>query len=1103
MHLLRTRAKGLLSIGLFCSIIIFSAFQGFKIDNVANAVPQESFVNFETAHVHPLDITPDNSRLLAVNTANNSLEVFQVRSGGLTHLSSIPVGLDPVTVRVRSNTEAWVVNQVSDNISIIDLNALKVVRSINTENEPADVVFAGNPLQAYVSCAERESIQIFDLANLGAAPTEILLQGEQPRAMAVSSDGLTVYTAFFESGNQTTAIAGSDFMAGGFESPQGGNTAVPNDVRNPLGPYAGVVPVPNDGAAFSPPLNPALPSFDQLQTLVVRKNSSGLWMDDNGGDWTNIVSGGDGFRVAGWDVLDNDVAVLNTANNALSYQKHLGNILMAMDVNPVNGNVSVVGTDATNEVRFEPNLNGVFLRVNVSQFGSLGNTNINDLNTHLDYSSHTVPLVEREKSIGDPRGIAWTSNGSKAYVTGMGSNNVITINASGVRTSAQPIEVGEGPTGLVIDESRGQVYVLNKFTGSISLLDMNNNDEQIAQVEFFDPTPEVIKTGRKHLYDTHLGSGNGHVSCGSCHVDGKWDRLAWDLGNPAGAMEQSDTITFHPMKGLKTTQFLIDILDLGTGRLHWRGDRAGFGEFASAFQHLQGTDAPLDQAGMDEFADFLKTTYHVPNPYRPFRPATEPAGIRFNPDRVRGPGTSFQTIQAVTPIFVSINNNCSHCHLAQSGRGNTNVQPGNENMGADLRTTYRKIGFWYDQTNNTSGFGLMSDGTFESRFNIGGTSDYFGDYEGELLSFAGGIVQSTSPQSFNFPFAHDAHDSHAAVGRQETVNGIIGSVTVVNDLKGLAEDFDEMGLIVEGVYGGEQRSFFYLGSDNYQSDNSAETRTHTELITAAQGNNSDVLSWMLVHDQVKERAVDRDLDGTFNAQEQSVSVQIRALLQGPFNGTDMNNDLIANDMLPDADPTGSGVVASESMMVDDGALSPVDWLEVELRDAANPSQVVAYKSVLVLKNGTVVDPDGSAQIDFEGVPEGNYFVALIHRNHLDVMSGSADTISNSPKFFNFTDPNFTTFGAEAQFESQGVTMLWSGDVNADGSIKYTGAANDRDAILFQIGGSSPTAVSNGYDVHDINLDGQVKYTGVNNDRDRILLNIGGSAPTNVRTEQLP
>ena len=54
---------------------------------------------------------------------------------------------------------------------------------------------------------------------------------------------------------------------------------------------------------------------------------------------------------------------------------------------------------------------------------------------------------------------------------------------------------------------------------------------------FYDPTPAAIRIGRKHLYDTHANSGLGQIACASCHVDARMDRLAWDLGNPAGDMK--------------------------------------------------------------------------------------------------------------------------------------------------------------------------------------------------------------------------------------------------------------------------------------------------------------------------------------------------------------------------------------------------------------------------------------------------------------------------------------------------------------------------------------------------------------------------------------
>src|SRR5262245_41997602 len=104
----------------------------------------QPFVNWESPHVSPLDLTPDGSRLLAVNTADDRLEVFAVTAAGLVHLGSVPAGLDPVSVRARTSTEAWVVNHISDSVSVVSLVSMNVVATLHPGDEPADVVFAGS-----------------------------------------------------------------------------------------------------------------------------------------------------------------------------------------------------------------------------------------------------------------------------------------------------------------------------------------------------------------------------------------------------------------------------------------------------------------------------------------------------------------------------------------------------------------------------------------------------------------------------------------------------------------------------------------------------------------------------------------------------------------------------------------------------------------------------------------------------------------------------------------------------------------------------------------------------------------------------------------------
>lgn len=1128
----------IIALACLCLIAGLSAFEGKQEAGegaskaIGTGVPVSAFTNFESAHVSPLALTPDGTKLLAVNTGNNSLEVFTVGATGLTHSASIPVGLDPVTVRARTNNEAWVVCTISDEVSIVDLTLKATVRSLLTENEPSDVVFAGSPAKAFVSCAEQELVQVFDLANLNTAPTNVLLKGEQPRALAVSPDGSTVYCAFFESGNQTTVVPGSQFHAqapNGFCSVQtGACTQIANDVARPTGPYGGVVPVPNAGSGFNPPMNPNNPPAPGNNSLVVRKNAAGQWMDDNGGNWTAIVSGGGGVRQAGWDMPDRDVAIINAnspSTASVTYKQTLGNILMAMSVRPGTGEVFVVGTDATNEKRFEPNLRGRFLTVNVSRFLGAGAVTRTDLNPHINYSTHSSPPAVRKQSLGDPRGIAWKADGSAAFITGMGSNNVIAIGPTGARLSADPITVGEGPTGIVLHEGSGRAFVLNKFGGSISTIDLASNRE-VARTSYFDPTPQVIKTGRKHLYDTHLGSGHGHISCGSCHVDGRWDRLAWDLGNPAGSMvtvnDAAGNKTFHPMKGLKTTQFLIDIINRGTGKLHWRGDKGSFHDFAGAFEDLQGLSAPLDVVGMQEFSDFLAATWYVPNPYRTIRPDTTPGGVAATVERmsnrVRFTGTTFQTVPtAGVSLFVAVNVNCSHCHQTGSGRGhlpgngsNTNqgaqvIMTNNTNMVPDLRSTYRKNGFFYTTNECTSGFGLMSDGVMETRFNSAGVSGhYFGDYEPELLSWSGGITQANSPQSYTFDRVHPVQDALPAVGMRMTINGSVGSVGRVGTLRNWTNKYPaDYALVVKGRWQGQNRGFYYLGANQYQPDeNGAAPVSHDALVAHAQAGNP--LTWTIVHPSTRIRhGVDRDLDGIYDFSDGDSELALTLFLEGPLDGASMRTDLKAAGLLPVQDPYGMGATAQQALLDRAGANAPVDWVMVQLRDGANHANVVDELAALVLANGKVVMPNGEEPLWFRNAPRGSYKVAVWHRNHLGAMTNAASAYGTGPVSINLGDPALATYGTDARKIIGGIAALWAGDVDGNGVLRYTGQFNDRDPILVRVGGSVPTATVTGYFDEDINLDGVVRYTNQNNDRDPILVNVGGSVPTATRQEQLP
>lgn len=913
----------------------------------------QSFVNWESAHVHPLDITPDGTRLLAVNTADNRLEVYDITIGKPAHLTSIPVGLDPVTVRARTNDEAWVVNHISDDVSIVRLSTGNVVRTLRTDDEPCDVVFGGTVPRAFVSCAQPSTVLVFDLTNLDAPPTRLSILGEDPRSLAYSPTRNEVYVAVFKSGNRTTILGGGSTINNGFPE---------NVVSDPAGPYGGVNPPPNDGANFKPPQNPDNPPPPPVG-LIVRKNDADRWMDDNNGDWTELVSGSQAHlsgRLTGWDLYDHDLAVIHADTLNISYATDLMNLCMALAINPADGEVTVIGTDATNEVRFEPVLEGRFLRVNIARVDPAGPgaIDVTDLNPHLTYGTDVpfvpIPQDDREMSIGDPRGIVWNAAGTRGYVTGMGSNNVIIINAAGGRAGLSPtIPVGEGPTGIVLDEARNRLYVLNKFAATITTIDPANEIELLPRVSLHDPTPIAVKVGRKHLYDTHRNSGLGHIACASCHVDARMDRLAWDLGDPSGEVRTFTNFgpgttcpsgdcqnclgggcqDWHPMKGPMTTQTLQDII--GKEPHHWRGDRDGLEEFAGAFAGLQGDDAPLPDDEMQEFENFLATIHFPPNPFRNFDntlPTNLPLPGHYTTGRFGPAGQPLPNGNAVNGLsaYRTANLdvvNCVTCHTLPTGAGTDTVLQGitfqtipagpngerhlalvsvdgstNVSMKVPhLRNQHDKVGFELTRLRNTSGFGYLHDGSIDSIarfvnepvFSV--SSDQMtADLVALMLAFGG---SQYPPRTTLEPPGVASKDAHAAVGWQTTLrdagNPEPGQLTLISNMITEANT-NRVGLVVKGVRSGIHRGWRYNGGNIFQSDRASETITAAALQAAATPGSE--LTYTVVPKGSETRiGIDRDLDGHFDRDEIDACSDPANPLSVPGNpGVDINGDFVTD-----------------------------------------------------------------------------------------------------------------------------------------------------------------------------------------------------------------
>jgi len=628
-----------------------------------------SFATFESGQVRPLAMSPDGSKLFAVNTPDDQLEIFTISAPGtLTHTGSVTVGLEPVAVAARSDSEVWVVNHLSDSVSIVDVAAdpPRVVRTLLVGDEPRDIVFAGptdvdgNFIRAFITTARRGQnlpgtvlplyttpdtpralVWVFNVTNLGTTlegvpETIVQLFGDTPRALAASSDGSTVYAAVFHSGNQTTSVSEGAVCDGGSMA-----AACPLDgIPVPGGLAGGQVP----GGLPAPNQNVEHTTGPEVGLIVKFNQSNSHWEDRLGRNWTNAVR---------FDLPDLDVFRINatagtpaeTANFA-----HVGTVLFNMLVNPSNGKVYVTNTDAHNEVRFEgPGTSASTVRghLHEARITVLDGTNVlpRHLNKHIDalmngYRTVPMPTPVKDDSLATPLGMALSSSGT-LYVAAFGSSAIGTFSAAQIEnntftpSAASHINVtGGGPTGLALDEANDRLYVLTRFDNSVKVIDTTTNTE-IAQHALHNPEPAIVVNGRPFLYDAHFTSSNGEASCSSCHIFADFDSLGWDLGNPDDIVRPNPNPVgpigsmqaFHPMKGPMTTQTLRGMAN--SGPMHWRGDRTGgyvgqplneqlaFEAFNVAFAGLLGRDeGPIPDADMTAFAQFILDIQPPPNPKR-------------------------------------------------------------------------------------------------------------------------------------------------------------------------------------------------------------------------------------------------------------------------------------------------------------------------------------------------------------------------------------------------------------------------------------------------------------------------------------------------------
>ena len=201
------------------------------------------------------------------------------------------------------------------------------------------------------------------------------------------------------------------------------------------------------------------------------------------------------------------------------------------------------------------------------------------------------------------------------------------------------------------------------------------------------------------------------------------------------------------------------------------------------------------------------------------------------------------------------------------------------------------------------------------------------------------------------------------------------------------------------------------------------------------------------------------------------SLSLKALLEGPFDGIEMNTNLNDYGILSliqpyNTDPWNYTGTESVSEIPNPNV---VDWVLVEIRDAeeaasATTATRVARQAALLLKDGRIVGLDGISNIQFNTPIIHQLFVVIWHRNHLGIIS--ANSLIPGPGglySYDFTSTISQAYGDGQINLGNSFFGMIAGDANADGLINLS------DGIQTWI----PQAGTTGYLNGDLNLNAQV------------------------------
>lgn len=633
----------------------------------ALALGQGKFTNFETPHVKPITTATLQSNgttlhvVLVCNSADNSVEIYGARPPN-TFFQRVPVGLGPATVRWNPDLgRFYTCNFDGDSVSIVRLELRPdgssfvpfglLERTTFVGDQPSDIAFDTTNAFAVVTLSGASTSALINANDLSPVIPDAVLSAEEPSIVPIPVAAKAPRQIQILSDDRIYAL---NFL--------GGDPAPMANVRYELDLW------------YSDPANPP-PS-----NLFTGRQLGGLGTTNQA---FAITSDGSTMVVVGSKALN--FAASGEANVAALPFGFVESHMWVVDI-PAGSNPSVRAEAPTG----------------VPPTMSLPSRNLNK-----DYSvlapravipkrglSQPSDVILIENDVGQIQVIAMTAFHSDKVVL-LRPNNSTPGGYDETQVRLRKLSPTDsysvvGPSGIAYHAATNLIYVVSRLDATLRVINPVNNRVIVTKRLNNDPTPNYIRAGRRFLYDAELSSGNGFVSCASCHLNGTTDTLTWDLSDPGpngsvppelnGSVNPAVTFKEFPSnKGRLVTQTLQGLVNyevnpegqylLTNAPYHWRGDRASFAAFNPAFVGLLGRGKELEPSQMFQYTTFINSVLHPPNSEQPINRVVE-GTLGANPDDPFTATGAKLGIQIFHNFATDGGQGCVGCHSLPDGSDN-------------------------------------------------------------------------------------------------------------------------------------------------------------------------------------------------------------------------------------------------------------------------------------------------------------------------------------------------------------------------------------------------------------------------------------------------